>query len=109
MKKHDIKVKVIRGRTIEKGQRGTLQVAPEQGNLINEATFKHMTSSKTRVFKGFIELVGVVKVKNINHLIKDRAVFLVDPSYDGHLVFNPKNNDAPGAFWRLEDNQMVAY
>lgn len=109
IKEHDLRVKEILGRTIEKGTglRGTVQLASQDSELYDEEVFEHMVSSNNAVFKGFIEIIGYVKVKNIDQLAKNQSVFLVDPSADNHLVSNPKEKTMPGVFWKLEDNSLV--
>jgi len=106
---NDLQVKTILGRTIENGTglRGTIQLASQDRKLYDEEVFEHMVSSNNAVFKGFIEIAGYVKVKNIDQLAHSQFVFLVDPSADNHLVSNPKKKTMPGVFWKLEDNDLV--
>jgi hypothetical protein len=92
----------------ENGLRSTMftKASPENG-FINEETTNLSSSQNKSEFKGFIELIGTVPSKKLQALASENFVFLVDPSADSHLVLNPKMDYVPGAFWKLEDNNMV--
>jgi len=94
VKRYNLKVHAIVGRTIEKdtGLKGTFLIGIEDMKIeYDKKDLENMLSRNDAVFKGFIELIADVSKRDLCLLKNDERVFLVDVSADSHFVLNPKH------------------
>ena len=112
IEKNDINARMSIFRMVEKsGLRGTGTLPGGfDGDFNEEYIQKHLSDMEKRLdssFKGIIEIVGYVKVKNVDGLKQDPQIFLIDPSLDPHIVPNRTEDYMPGVYWELEKYNIV--